>query len=180
MTSSAKIAANRINSKKSSGPRDTIYTRTNARKHGLLSAGLTDLDDPAHFWDMLAKLKAELQPVGTLETFLVERIVLGTVRIERAGRLEAEHINAKRNDPGSLDALISGPRASLTAEVMTELADGYVRYEGAHQSLLLKALRELRELQRERKAARPAPPSNDAVASFGNSTPPAAGPLTQI
>ena len=158
-----KVLANRRNAQQSTGPHDTTLTCQNARKHGLLSAGLTELDDPAHYRDLLASLTAELQPVGILETFLVERITLGMVRVRRASRLEAEHVNGSRNDPDSFDPMLSRPAPALSALTIAELADGFVRYEGAHQNLFLKALRELRELQRERKATHRAPPAAAVV-----------------
>jgi hypothetical protein len=43
--SAAKLTANRRNSRKSTGPRDRSRTRYNARKHGLRSNGLAELDD---------------------------------------------------------------------------------------------------------------------------------------
>ena len=44
-TSKKKIVANKINGQKSRGPKDTSSTRFNAQKHGLLAAGITELDD---------------------------------------------------------------------------------------------------------------------------------------
>jgi hypothetical protein len=155
-----RTEANRRNARRSTGPKDTARTRFNATKHGLRAAGLTSLDDPDEHRDLLAALGAELRPVGTLETFLAESVALGLVRIRRARRLEAEHVEATRNRPGSLDSMlrqVSAPGgsevATLTAEAIAELADGFVRYESGHASLVFKALRELRELQRARTAA---------------------------
>ncbi len=46
-TNPAKLKANWKNAQKSTGPKDTTSTRYNASKHGLLSEGVTELDDPA-------------------------------------------------------------------------------------------------------------------------------------
>ena len=155
----ARTAANRENARRSSGPKDTTLTRFNATKHGLRAAGLTSLDDPDEHRDLLAALWAELRPVGTLETFLAESVALGLVRIRRARRLEAEHVEATRNRPDSLESMLrqgsvlgESEPATLTAERIAELADGFVRYETGHASLVFKALRELREWQRARIA----------------------------
>ena len=43
--SKAKIEANQGNAKVSTGPANTISTRHNALKHGLLSQGVTELDE---------------------------------------------------------------------------------------------------------------------------------------
>jgi hypothetical protein len=43
--SERKIEANTRNALRSTGPKDTTATRFNAVKHGLLAAGVTELDD---------------------------------------------------------------------------------------------------------------------------------------
>jgi len=50
--SARKLAANQENAQKSTGPINTISTRYNAAKHGLLSEGVTELDNPAMFCDL--------------------------------------------------------------------------------------------------------------------------------
>src|SRR5438874_12426661 len=88
--SARKLAANQENAKKSTGPSNTISTRFNATKHGLLSEGVTELDDPEKFQSLAAQLNKELQPVGILEHECVHQIALLTLRIRRARLLEAE------------------------------------------------------------------------------------------
>ena len=46
-TSERKRNANRLNGQKSRGPKDTSATRYNAKKHGLLAVGVTELDHAA-------------------------------------------------------------------------------------------------------------------------------------
>jgi len=172
----AREETNQRNSQKSTGPRDTSRTRYNARRHGLLSAELSEFDDQAHYRKLHANLTAEWQPVETLETFLVGRMALCIVRITRATRFEAEHVNAQRTSNESIDVMLArlngtGAQASLRAETVAELADGFLRYEGAFQSMLFRSLRELRELQRERRAEHHAPPDKPDVASFGKTAP---------
>src|ERR1039458_3064249 len=71
-TSKRQVAANRINGQKSHGPKDTTLTRFNSKKHGLLCAGITELDDAERYYTLLDNLKREIQPVGVVETLLVE------------------------------------------------------------------------------------------------------------
>ena len=55
--SDKQIAANRVNGRKSQGPKDTTLTRTNASKHGLSAAGVTALDSAEGFRTMLSDWK---------------------------------------------------------------------------------------------------------------------------
>ena len=98
-TSDKQIAANRINGLKSHGPTNTTSTRTNATTHGLLAAGITELDDAEGYRVILQELEQETNPVGTIETFLVESIAVEMVRLRRARRLEAQHINGALDPP---------------------------------------------------------------------------------
>src|SRR5262249_29161906 len=95
--STKKTAANRENAKLSTGPINTISTRYNATKHGLLSAGVTELDNPEEFQSLCERLKTELQPVGILEAECVQQIAVLTMRVRRARRLEAEAFTAYLN-----------------------------------------------------------------------------------
>src|SRR5271169_4350468 len=98
-TSDRKIAANRANGQKSQGPTDTTSTRYNATKHGLLSAGITELDNAEGYQTTLRELIRELNPVGVREMFLVESMAVDMVRSVRARRLEAEYITGELNPP---------------------------------------------------------------------------------
>jgi hypothetical protein len=133
------------NARKSTGPRDTTSTRYNARKHGLLSEGVTELDSPETFRDFCAKLEAELRPVGEVERFLTRRIALGMVRLKRAVFLEADFLTAQLNPPvtkteggwqdkfeelnGKTVVVDPGLPARLAAEAMDALANSFGRYE---------------------------------------------------
>ena len=93
MTSEKQDQANRRNALKSTGPKTPegkTAVRHNALRHGLLSrdillpgedeAALIELGE--HLWD-------ELQPVGALESLLVNRVISSTWRLQRLGRVEA-------------------------------------------------------------------------------------------
>jgi hypothetical protein len=98
-SSQHKIAANRENSKKSSGPRNTSSTRFNAVRHSLLASGITELDDAEGYRALLDRLKEEKKPDGALEKAFVESIALETIRIQRSRRLDAEYITGEIHPP---------------------------------------------------------------------------------
>ncbi len=78
MTSSKQVQANRRNALKSTGPKTAegkATVRLNAMKHGLLSQEvLLPGEDEAAFAELGERLRAELQPVGELESMLVEAL----------------------------------------------------------------------------------------------------------
>jgi hypothetical protein len=93
MTSEKKAEANRRNALKSTGPKTPegkAAVRLNALKHGLLSqAVLLPGEDEEALRELGQNLKVELQPVGELESLLVDRIIASYWRLRRLGRVEA-------------------------------------------------------------------------------------------
>jgi hypothetical protein len=93
MTSDKQARANRRNGLKSTGPKtpegkDAV--RHNATKHGLLSRDvLLPGEDGAHLEELSERVRDELQPVGELESLLVDRITAAYWRLRRLGRVEA-------------------------------------------------------------------------------------------
>jgi hypothetical protein len=98
-TSERKRNANRLNGQKSRGPKNTSATRYNARKHGLLAAGVTELDDAAGYRSIVRRLRSEKKPVGIIEEFFVESAAIDMARTRRARRMEAEFITSVMNPP---------------------------------------------------------------------------------
>jgi hypothetical protein len=97
-TSPAKMAANRKNALRSTGPKTPAgkqAVRWNALKHGLLAkevvipAGEEDKD---LFVALLAQLHQHLQPEGMLQEMLVERIAVCYWRLRRVLRCEVGEI----------------------------------------------------------------------------------------
>lgn len=189
-----KAETNQLNSQKSTGPKDTTSTRYNALKHGLLSEGITELDNVEDFKKLLHDLEEEHRPLGAVETFLVRRLALSTVRLRRIGRLEAEYITEELNPPiskteGSMIELLAqlddektivldeGLPAPLRKEAMEYLSSSFQRYETAIENKLYRSLHELERLQRRRQGEQTPVPAaidigiqtnNDQLASFGN------------
>jgi hypothetical protein len=93
MTSAKKAEANRRNSLKSTGPKTPAgkaAVRLNPLRHGLLSKEiLLPGEDEEALRELAERLRAELQPVGELETRLVGRIISLFWRLRRLERVEA-------------------------------------------------------------------------------------------
>jgi hypothetical protein len=93
MTNDKQAEANRRNAIKSTGPKTPegkAAVRHNAMKHGLLSKDiLLPEEDEAALMELSEHLRNQLQPVGELESQLVERIISSTWRLRRLGRVEA-------------------------------------------------------------------------------------------
>jgi hypothetical protein len=94
MTSEARIAANRRNAVKSTGPKTTIgkaIVAQNAIKHGLFARQNVILgEDPQEFELHRRGVFGELAPAGVMASILAERIVGLTWRLRRAERLANE------------------------------------------------------------------------------------------
>ena len=95
-----RIAANRANARKSTGPRSAegkIEAKKNATRHGLLSTRLL-LDDEcsSEFETLLAELQAALGPVGFMELAIVERVAIALWRQRRLVTAEAAAIGLAR------------------------------------------------------------------------------------
>ena len=78
-SSPRKFAANRRNAQRSTGPRTAAgktISSWNSLRHGLLSKRLIEFNDQkaTQFSDLLASLQQDLEPIGTLEQLLVEKI----------------------------------------------------------------------------------------------------------
>ncbi len=176
MPSEKQIEANRANGRKAAGrPRNTSRSRLNKVAHGLLAVGITPLDDADFYFALLRQLREELEPVGEIEGFLVERIALAIVRVKRASCFEAEAITAalfpaKRSrsrseeeierlfaETGDTTSIIEpGFSPQLKSEVAVSLADGLARYETGHERRLFKTIQELARLQALRRTTRSA------------------------
>ena len=99
MVSERKLRANRRNAKLSTGPRDTGNSKYNALKHGLLSKAAIirrgeAKEDPLELIALVDALGKDLEPVGTMEEILVDRIAASYWRLRRPQRAEVGEIQA--------------------------------------------------------------------------------------
>ncbi len=93
MTSERKAETNRRNALKSTGPKTPegkAAVSLNPLRHGLLSREvLLPGEDEEALRDLGEHLRAELHPVGELESLLVDRVVAAVWRLRRLSRVEA-------------------------------------------------------------------------------------------
>ena len=92
--SPARLAANRANSLRSSGPKSEAgkaRSRANAVKHGLSGAGIAlSTQDAAEVDRRFSAMERELKPEGELAGYLVRRVAGLTFRVERCMRHESK------------------------------------------------------------------------------------------
>jgi hypothetical protein len=153
-TSPAKTKANRKNARKSTGPKTAKGKRVvkyNALKHGLLAreAVLTAGDgqeSQGDFKRLLESLVADMQPIGSMEEMLVERIAICYWRLRRAIRAEAGEIrkladNAVWTDAFKrADSLASNLRFLMLPDSRTAL-----RRDPRGLDILINLLRNVRD-----------------------------------
>ena len=93
MSSERQIAANKLNSQKSTGPRTSegkAKVSVNALKHGLTARDIVlPGENPVDFESFRADLMASLDPQGGLEATLAQMIVADAWRLRRVPILEA-------------------------------------------------------------------------------------------
>lgn len=132
MASPRKIAANRKNSTRSTGPKTTYgkaRSAANSVKHGLASMKpiLISGEDPTEFEIYLAGYEEDLLPVGVVEMSLVHRLAFIGWRLKRAERMEGELLERATHE--EILEQIQGPAipnfklpARLGAELMPNLS----------------------------------------------------------
>lgn len=159
--SARQLAANRANSKKSTGPRTPAGREAvsiNALKHGLTgSFRLLPGEDPAIHQAFCRELIAELAPASTFELSLAQTIVNDVWRLNRAGAIETNMfaVGVIEDDPD--------PEHSADMQVALAGARTFLNHVGKfgvlslYEQRLNRAIRnnqmELREIQAERRKA---------------------------
>lgn len=132
MTSLARIAANKRNAQKSTGPKTDAGKETasrNALKHGLLATDVVCAEESSRdYREFAAALCADLAPVGEVEELLVDRIATCTWRLQRMVLTEASMFDTV---PGH-DELRSGESAySRRFDRRTSEMTALSRYEAS-------------------------------------------------
>ena len=101
MTTRAQIEANRRNSKRSTGPKDTSLTRFNGLKHGLCAEHLRlPGEDPAEFQAELDGWNDDWQPITHTRAVLVELAAAATYRLRRSLRTQGAFRSRLADDAG--------------------------------------------------------------------------------
>ena len=173
MATEAQIKANRLNTRKSTGPKTAdgkAAVSQNALKHGLFAAkNVIKCENQHDFNQFRAELLADLAPVSGVEAMMAERIVSLSWRLKRAERMTSEAIDVKiawtqtskwqkkeRKEAGLLDPKTGRSELMLGWVTIRDFANSKIleqllMYEKRIESSLYKAMNELQKLQRVRK-----------------------------
>src|ERR1035441_7487781 len=94
MASEKQVSANRQNAAKSTGPKTIngkMQSRRNAMRHGLTAATVVPaIEDMEEFERFAAAIRADYQPVSTIEHELVARLASLLWRLRRATLIETK------------------------------------------------------------------------------------------
>lgn len=150
MSTEEQIEANRINAKKSTGPKSIIgkeRASQNAIKHGLLSKALIVQGEKKNAYEEFRQgVFEDLKPIGMMESLLVDKIVNYAWRLRRA--IQAESILLQKGltkswEPKTLDSFFEGWEAKKIQNIS--------RYEITIERHFYRSLKELRETQALRR-----------------------------
>jgi hypothetical protein len=139
--SDRKLAANRLNAQRSTGPRTPQgkeNSKRNSYKLGIFAQQLFQSTEQGRkdweeYKDLISGIYSHYQPHGVMEERLVDKVVTETVRFARTLKLERHELDLER-------ALWNPP------------IDRILRYQTAIDRQLTKALEQLEGLQAKRKA----------------------------
>jgi len=160
MTSPAQFAANRLNAQKSTGPKTPAGKARVAQSalwHGLTAASLVAFDedeadfDDFHNW----LLTRDLQPTGTFECSLVERIAVLSWRLRRVAKAEAALINKSARyksgfPPPTDQAEAADTDAGTAFDQALQKMGALSRHEATIERALTRAISQLTHCQERR------------------------------
>jgi hypothetical protein len=184
--SEAQIRANQQNAAKSSGPKTSEgkeNSRRNALKHGMTGEGVVvPVEDEAEVEQRVASFLDELRPSGSLGVTLVRRAATLAVRMERCAERElaavADRVVQALADFEAPEGLDDAEVAQLrveTARIATfdTSKEAILRrkYETSAERGFYRALKELRQVEKEATKLRGSPEINEALASLGSFLP---------
>jgi hypothetical protein len=139
MSTQAQISANQENASKSTGPKTAegkAASSKNAASHGLSSPNfeVQQWEDQSRFNSLLLRLWSEFSPKTTLEVELAHSLAQHRWLAQRAIRLQEDTFR------------IDQPHCTHPDRLAL-----YLRYQTTHERAASKALRELQNLQQQRK-----------------------------
>ena len=133
MNNGKKIVANRLNARRSSGPKTAIgknNSRRNAVKHGFFSNELVFSDiEKTEFQALHRSLQSQLQPTTALQRIALEEIACCTWRCRLAVRQEMQHLSAllhiaRDGEAEPKEPIPSAARTKWFGSGRRELAEG--------------------------------------------------------
>jgi hypothetical protein len=151
ITSEKKVAANRRNALRSTGPRNTERTRFNALKHGLLATGLTYLDDPEEYAAIVNDLASQYSAENPVTEFLISSRAREIIHSRRNTRIDAEIVELVSGECENSDQNLRTIDPTMMKEYGGAQLDRLQRYQTAGLNRLLRCLH---ELERRRKKQR--------------------------
>ncbi len=165
MVTPAQLAANRLNSQKSTGPRSVegkAASRFNALKHAASAKSLViPGENEANFAELAAAYHEQFQPVGPEEALLVEKIIGADWTQRRMDRIENEVLNALISQQDESEENPLGAAYIKDCAGPNALHKIFRRREAASRDWY-RAIKELRALQARRIASAPPPPAAEA------------------
>ncbi len=182
--SEARIKANQQNAKRSTGPKTAEgkeQSRRNALKHGLTGAGIVLPEgDAAEVKRRAIAFEKELEPTGEVGRAIVRRAALNSVRMERAADqqtvTQTERIRNVEAEFVAPEGASEEEAAKLRSEAVrramfdpSKEATLARKYEAAAERGFYRALKELRQVERQCKPVVPeekAPSLDQLMASF--------------
>lgn len=146
-------------------PEGKSVSKFNAITHGVLRQSLTDYEEGI-YQDLLRDLLAEINPVGILETILVERVALSYVRLFRVAKVEKEYVLSQltpRIESSPLDSFLNEGKTVAQEEYKPKIFIGSIaqidntvlHYETTIERSLYKALHEIQRIQSARRGEKP-------------------------
>src|SRR6266550_2233910 len=126
MPTNLQIAANRANAQKSTGPKTPegrAAVACNALKHGLTARQIViDTESQPEFDEIARSFEDDLQPVGSLETSLVQQMVCAHWRLRRARQLETDFLDVRMEyfDGRGYEDYMAVPKASRPAYIIRD------------------------------------------------------------
>jgi hypothetical protein len=168
MATAAQVEANRSNAQQATGPRTPEGKATvaqNAVTHGLLAKEAVIVGEDFDQFDLYRdQIRAELAPVGLVESLLAERIVGLSWRLQRAERFHTEAFDTlyeklaldPRARPAAVgpdrgDPLFGGTVVKDFSE--TKVLERLLMYERRIEGSLYRTMAELRKVRGQREAA---------------------------
>jgi hypothetical protein len=158
MSTKEQISANRKNAKKSTGPKTTQGKETssqNATKHGFFAQQDVIKHESQADYDILrGEILQDLNPIGTMQRILAERIISLTWRLERTVRMHNQTIDVRLKRERS-DCDLALGRMANNDFVNYRVLDKLIMYERRIENSLYKTMREMKKLQKEKAKNEP-------------------------
>jgi hypothetical protein len=170
MTTEKQTEANRRNAQLSTGPKTAEgkqISSLNAFKHGMNATGFIipagqSKENLEEYDSLLAALRHDLQPRGTMQELLVESIAIQHWRLRRVYRAELRGVVETKTGDDLQRAMIQiatkqeTPERALPIFLPSEhIADKLMRYQRVLESSITRQLAELRRLQHSHSTATP-------------------------